>query len=224
TNDHAANGPNSAGGTALGVEGILEYRVLTHNFSAEYGRNSGGVISMVTRSGTNSFHGSAYEFLRNKVFDARNFFNQGELPPFTRNQFGAAFGGPIKKDRMFFFLNYEGLRQRQGRTFVSTVPDDNARNGLVPCTAAPTAACNTSTNLASPPLNPASLPYLRLYPVANASPCLQMKITEWAAATTAFPTKIISTCGTSFPPELRRSRVPAPLPRISKGAATTSFL
>ncbi|HYR83923.1 MAG TPA: TonB-dependent receptor [Terriglobia bacterium] len=167
TNDHAANGPNSAGGAALGVEGILEYRVLTHNFSAEYGRNSGGVVSMVTRSGTNAFHGSAYEFLRNKVFDARNFYNQDELPPFQRNQFGAAFGGPIKKDRMFFFVNYEGLRQRQGRTFVSTVPDANARNGLVPCTAAPTAPCNTSTNLASPPLNPASLPYLRLYPVAN---------------------------------------------------------
>jgi hypothetical protein len=155
-NDHAANGPNSAGGNALGVEGILEYRVLTHNFSAEYGRNSGGVISMVTRSGTNSFHGSAYEFLRNKVFDARNFFNPGELPPFKRNQFGGAVGGPVMKDRIFFFANYEGLRQRQGKTFISTVPDLNARKGLVP---------NASGQLVQMFLNPLSVPYLNLYPV-----------------------------------------------------------
>src|SRR6266849_2825354 len=131
-NDHAANGPNSAGGNALGVEGILEYRVLSHNFSAEYGRNSGAVISMVTRSGTNEFHGSAYEFIRNTVFNARNFFNTGGLPAFHRNQYGGALGGPIKKDKVFFFANYEGLRQRQGKTFISTVPDLNARKGQVP--------------------------------------------------------------------------------------------
>jgi len=166
-NDHAANGPNSAGGNALGVEGILEYRVLTHNFGAEYGRNSGAVVSMVTRSGTNQFHGSAYEFLRNNVFDARNFFNTGDLPPFRRNQFGAAAGGPIKKDKIFFFLNYEALRQRQGKPFIATVPDLNARKGLLPCAAVPTLVCNPTTKLAQVPTNPLSLPYLNMYPLPN---------------------------------------------------------
>ncbi len=157
-NDHAANGPNSAGGNALGVEGILEYRVLTHNFSAEYGRNSGGVVSMITRAGTNDFHGSAYEFLRNNVFDARNFFNTGALPAFRRNQFGAAVGGPVKKNKIFFFANYEGLRTRQGKTFIATVPDLNARKGLVP---------NAAGQLVQVTTNPASLPYLNMYPIPN---------------------------------------------------------
>src|SRR6202000_50329 len=109
-NDHAANGPNSAGGNALGVDGILEYRVLAHNFSAEYGRNSGAVVSMVTRSGTNDLHASIYEFVRNTVFNARNFFNPGGLPPYHRNQFGGSLGGAVKKDRVFYFVNYEELR------------------------------------------------------------------------------------------------------------------
>ena len=111
------------------MEGILEFRLLTHNFSAEYGRNAGGVVSAVTRSGTNEFHGSAYEFVRNNIFDARNFFNPGALPAFRRNQFGAAAGGRIIKDRIFFFANYEGLRQRQGNTVIAAVPDLNARQG-----------------------------------------------------------------------------------------------
>jgi hypothetical protein len=166
-NDHDVAGPNSAAGQALGVEGILEFRVLTHNFSAEYGRNSGAVVSQVTRSGTNDFHGSAYEFVRNNVFDARNFFNPGDLPAFRRNQFGASIGGHIIKDKLFFFGNYEGLRQRQGVTVIGSVPDDNSRQGLVPCSAAPTVACNTATNQAKVPVNPIVVPYLALWPRAN---------------------------------------------------------
>src|SRR6266852_1222245 len=166
-NDHDIAGPNSAAGQALGVEGILEFRVLTHNFSAEYGRNSGAVVSQVTRSGTNDFHGSAYEFVRNNVFDARNFFSPGSLPAFRRNQFGAAVGGKIVKDRIFFFANYEGLRQRKGVTTISSVPDANARQGFLPCTAAPTAVCNQTTKLAQVTLNPNVIPYLNLYPLAN---------------------------------------------------------
>jgi len=119
------------------VEGILEFRLLTHNFSAEYGRNGGGVISAVTRSGTNELHGSVYEYVRNNIFDARNFFNivnapaPSPLPAFRRNQFGAAAGGRIIKDKLFFFANYEGLRQRQGNTVTASVPDLNARKGFV---------------------------------------------------------------------------------------------
>ena len=158
-NDQAGNGPNSsAGGQALGVEGVLEFRLLTHNYSAEYGRSSGAIMSMVTRGGTNEFHGSAYEFLRNSAMDARNFFNPGALPPFRRNQFGASLGGPIKKDRLFFFFNYEGLRIGQGITVLDLVPDALARQGLVP---------NAAGVLQQVTLNPAVLPFLALYPLPN---------------------------------------------------------
>ncbi len=155
-NDASSEGPGSAAGLSLGVEAIREFRVLTHNFSAEYGRNSGAVIPAVTRSGTNEFHGSAYEFLRNNVLDARNFFNPGALPPFRQNQFGASFGGPLKKDRIFFFANYEGFRQRQGVTVIANVPDANARNGLLP---------NASGVLQTVTLTPAVVPYVNMYPV-----------------------------------------------------------
>ena len=128
-NDATQNGHGGASGQSLGVEGILEFRIITHNFSAEYGRNAGGVVSSVTRSGTNQFHGSGYEFVRNNDFDARNFFNPGALPAYRRNQFGGAVGGPIKKDKLFFFFNYEGLRQNQGNTLIDTVPNANARLG-----------------------------------------------------------------------------------------------
>jgi carboxypeptidase family protein/TonB-dependent receptor-like protein len=158
TNDSTA-GRGSASGQALGVEGILEFRVLTHNFGAEYGRNSGAVVSAVTRSGTNAFHGSAYEFVRNNLFDARNFFNPGDLPAFRRNQFGAALGGRLIRDQVFFFVNYEGLRQRQGITNIASVPDANARQGSVPDP--------TTGQLRPVTLNPAVVPYINLYPLPN---------------------------------------------------------
>ena len=157
-NDADQGGSGSASGEIMGIEGILEFRVLTHNFSAEYGRNAGAVISSVTRSGTNAFHGSVYEFLRNNVFDARNFFNPGALPAFRRNQFGAAVGGPIKKDKLFFFANYEGLRVAQGLTVIATVPDANARAGFVP---------NSAGQLQKVTVNTAVVPYLNLYPLPN---------------------------------------------------------
>jgi carboxypeptidase family protein/TonB-dependent receptor-like protein len=157
-NDSTNNGHGSAAGQSLGVEGILEFRLLTHSFSAEYGRNGGGVISAVTRAGTNDLHGSVYEFVRNNIFDARNFFNPGALPAFRRNQFGAAAGGRIVKDRVFFFANYEGLRERQGNTVIASVPDLNARQGLLP---------NAAGQLQAVTLNPAAVPYLNLYPVPN---------------------------------------------------------
>jgi hypothetical protein len=99
-------------------------------YSAEYGRNSGAIVNIATRSGSNQYHGEAFEFIRNNALDARNFFNPVGQPmsPFKRNQFGAAFGGPIKKDRTFFFLSYEGLRQRQGLTLNTTVLSNAQRN------------------------------------------------------------------------------------------------
>ena len=170
-NDFTNNGPGSAAGLSLGVEAIREFRVLTHNFSAEYGRNAGAIISAITRSGTNQFHGSAFEFVRNNIFDARNFFKIAQapapspLPAYRQNQFGASFGGPLRKDRIFFFLNYEGYRQRQGVTSITSVPDLNTRQGLLP---------NPTTGVLTPVgpgpnngLNPAVVPYLNLYFLPN---------------------------------------------------------
>src|SRR5438552_2240051 len=108
-------------GTSLGIEGIAEFQTLTNTYSAEFGGN-GAVINSATRSGTNSFHGSVYEFLRNNALDARNFFEQKSAAPFRRNQFGASVGGPVKRSKAFFFFNYEGLRQHLDQSFQAFVP------------------------------------------------------------------------------------------------------
>ncbi len=150
------NGPaGSAAGTALGTESIREFRVETNSYSAEFGRNSGGQINAISKSGGNDFHGSLYEFHRNDNLDARNFFDRQPLgkPEFKRNQFGVTLGGPIKADRTFFFGSYEGLRERLGRTIGTFVPDANARQGILPS--------GTVT------VNPAIKPYLDLYPLPN---------------------------------------------------------
>lgn len=113
-------------------DAISEFRVQTNSDSAEYGRYSGGVINLTTKSGGNEFHGSAYEFLRNKVLNAGTFFgNQtgAGKPAFTQNQFGVNVGGPIRKDKLFFFFAYEGFRLRQGQTFVLSVPTLDELNG-----------------------------------------------------------------------------------------------
>jgi hypothetical protein len=127
-NDYSNGAPGSVLGDNLGVDAVEQFSVLGSNYPAEYGRTSGGVINAVTRSGTNAFHGSIYEFLRNSALDARNFFDR-KIPPFKRNQFGASGGGPIQKGRTFFFADYEGLRQSLGVTQVNKVPSAAARNG-----------------------------------------------------------------------------------------------
>ncbi len=125
--------PGSAAGVLLGVDAVLEFQVLTNAYSAEFGRSAGGVINAVTRSGTNDVHASAFEFHRNSALDARNFFDPpGTKPEFTRHQFGAVAGGPLQRNRTFFFGVYEGLIERLGITGVTAVPDDNARMGLLP--------------------------------------------------------------------------------------------
>jgi hypothetical protein len=130
-NDYANGGPGSLLGGNLGVDAIQEFSVLTSNYSAEYGKTSGGVVNAITRSGTNQFHGSAYEFLRNSALDARNFFDGPTVPPFKRNQFGASAGAPIRKDRTFIFGDYEGIRQSLGTTADSKVLSPDARNGIL---------------------------------------------------------------------------------------------
>src|SRR5467141_2092220 len=130
-NDYANGAPGSVLGGNLGVDAIQEFSVLTSNYSAEYGKTSGGVVNATTRSGTNSFHGSGYEFLRNSTLDAANFFEAGKRTPFKRNQFGGAIGGPIVKNRTFFFADYEGIRQSKGIADVSFVPSPAARSGII---------------------------------------------------------------------------------------------
>jgi Carboxypeptidase regulatory-like domain/TonB-dependent Receptor Plug Domain/TonB dependent receptor len=127
-NDYSNGAPGSVLGDNLGIDAVEQVSVLGSNYPAEYGRTSGGVINAVTRSGAKAFHGDLYEFLRNSALDARNFFD-GKIPPFKRNQFGGSAGGPIQKDRMFIFGDYEGLRQSLGVTTVDTVPSAAARAG-----------------------------------------------------------------------------------------------
>jgi hypothetical protein len=118
-------------GTSLGVEAIAEFQTMTNTYSAEFGGN-GAVINAATKSGTNGFHGSAYDFLRNSALDARGFFDPNYVPPFRKNQFGGSLGGPVKKDKAFFFVNYEGIRQALGQSTPVFVPSASVRASAVP--------------------------------------------------------------------------------------------
>ncbi len=128
-NDYSNGAPGSVLGSNLGVDAVEEFSVLTSNYSAEYGRTSGGVVNAVTKSGTNVLHGTAYEFLRNSALDARNTFDGPKKPPFRRNQFGASAGGPVIKDKTFLFGDYEGDRQATGISQPITVPSTSAWAG-----------------------------------------------------------------------------------------------
>src|SRR5438309_2126408 len=124
--------PEGASRQMLGVEAVREFNVLTDTYSAEYGKRAGGQINIVTTSGTNQLHGTVFEYLRNNVLDARNFFDQTiGAPPFKRNQFGGSLGGPLKKDKMFLFGTYEGYQERLSRSSASIVPGTFARKGLL---------------------------------------------------------------------------------------------
>jgi hypothetical protein len=127
-NDYSNGAPGSVLGDNLGIDAVEQVSVLGSNYPAEYGRTSGGVINAVTRTGTDAFHGSLYEFLRNSSLDARNFFDR-KIFPFRRNQFGGSAGGPIRRGHTFFFGDYEGLRQSLGVTTVDTMPSAAARSG-----------------------------------------------------------------------------------------------
>jgi hypothetical protein len=174
-NDYSNGGPGSVEGSTLGVDAVQEFSVLTSNYSAEYGRTSGGIVNAVTKSGTNSFHGDLYEFLRNSALDARNFFDPAQIPAFRRNQFGAALGGPILKDRTFFFADYEGLRENQGVTATVPVPSLAARQGIL-CSIPQPGPGGCTPHKVTGAFNPdpvtgidkAVLPYLGLWGAPNA--------------------------------------------------------
>jgi hypothetical protein len=155
-NDYSNSAPGSVLGADLGSDAVAEFSVLSSTYPAEYGRSSGGVINAITRSGSNQFHGSVYEFLRNSALDAHNFFDTTR-PPFKRNQFGATAGGPIFKDHTFIFGNYEALRQSLGITQVNTVPTATARAGHL--------AGGDVT------VDQLVVPYLAIWPLPNTGSC-----------------------------------------------------
>jgi len=153
--------PGGTSGQMLGVDAVREFNLLSDTYGAEYGKHPGAQVTIVTQSGTNQWHGSVFEYLRNNALDAPNFFDPGSAPPFRRNQFGGSTGGPIQKDKTFIFANYEGFRQSLHQTSVAFVPDAAARSGaFVPlgsgCPEAAQAACAAEVT---------SL--LNLWPVAN---------------------------------------------------------
>lgn len=149
--------PYGAGGQLLGVEAVREFNVLADTYGAGYGKRAGGQINIVTSSGTNQLHGDIYEYLRNSDFDARNFFDQTiGTPGFKRHQFGGTLGGPLQKDKMFLFGNYEAFRQRLAVSSAAVVPGAFARKGLLP------------DGSAVPALKPAMLDYANAFwPVPN---------------------------------------------------------
>ena len=157
-NDFTNSPAGSAASTALGTEMVHEFRVESNAYSAEYGRNYGGQINVITKSGSNDFHGSLFEYHRNDALDARDYFDGDEKPEFRRNQFGFTLGGPIKKDRTFFFVGYEGLRERLGRNIQTVVPNEAARDGILPAPGGGTIQV---------PVDPAVRPYLDEYPLPN---------------------------------------------------------
>lgn len=153
--------PGGVSQQLLGVDAVREFNILRDSYGAEYGKHPGAQVLIVSQSGSNELHGSLYEFLRNSAFDARNFFDGPSVPGFQRNQFGAALGGPIKKDKTFLFGNWEELRQHLHQTGVDLVPDTNARNGFLPCNIAKTAPN---------PCLPSALKFVGVSPLISAWP------------------------------------------------------
>jgi len=123
--------PGGTSGQLLGVEAVREFNVVSDTYGANYGKRTGAQISIITASGQNNVHGSVYEFLRNSALDARNYFDQAQIPEFQRNDFGAALGGPLRRDKLFVFGNYEGYRQRLGLSDLTFVPDAAARAATI---------------------------------------------------------------------------------------------
>ncbi|MGA7858534.1 MAG: carboxypeptidase-like regulatory domain-containing protein, partial [Terracidiphilus sp.] len=150
--------PGGTSGQLLGVDAVREFNVATDTYGASYGKRDGAQVSIVTTSGTNQLHGTAFEFLRNSALDARNYFDAGSIPEFQRNQFGGSLGGPIRRNKLFLFGNYEGFRQNWGLSAVTLVPDDEARLGYLP---------NSSGTEQYVGVNSAVQPLLALWPVVN---------------------------------------------------------
>jgi hypothetical protein len=150
--------PGGTSGELLGVDAVREFNVVTDTYGAGYGKRDGAQVSIVTSSGTNEVHGSAFEFLRNSALDARNYFDQARIPEFQRSQFGGSLGGPLRKDKLFLFGNYEGFRQNWGLSAVTLVPDSEARAGYLP---------NATGQEEYVGVNPSVAPLLSLWPAQN---------------------------------------------------------
>ncbi|MDH4065864.1 MAG: TonB-dependent receptor, partial [Acidobacteriota bacterium] len=159
-NDMTNAPASSAAGTALGMDMVQEFRVETNAYSAEFGRMAGGQVNVLTKAGTNAVRGSVFEYHRNDALDAKNYFDVGDQPPFRRNQFGGTLGGPVRRDKLFYFLGYEGLRENLGQTITSSVPDENARRGLLPDPANPGRFLTIG-------VDPGVSPFLNEYPLPN---------------------------------------------------------
>ena len=151
--DISDKAPSSLSGALLGVDAVQEFSVQTHGYSAEFGRAAGGIVSVVTKSGTNRFSGSAFEFHRDSALDARGYFDPADPPGFLRNQFGGSLGGPVRRNRLFFFGSYEGLRDRNVVTRSARLPDQAAHQGLLP---------DGSGGLRRVTIHPTAQPYLSL--------------------------------------------------------------
>src|SRR5438128_386739 len=156
-------------GQQLGVEAIREFALLQNNYGAQYGRASGGVVNAVTQSGTNTIHGTVFEFLRNEKMDARDYFLDPRLPkaPLKRNQFGVALGGPLRKDRTFFFLNYEGVRQHAGTSFLGSLLTPETRQGRITGCPSGRSSCSREEAIVTRTVNvdPNMVPLMNLLPL-----------------------------------------------------------
>lgn len=150
--------PGGTSGQLLGVDAVREFNVVSDTYGAGYGKRDGAQVSIVTTSGTNQLHGTGFEFLRNSALDARNYFDQGTIPEFQRNQFGGSLGGPVRKEELFLFGNYEGFHQAWGLSAVTLVPDKEARLGYLP---------NSSGVETFVGVNAAVQPLLALWPAQN---------------------------------------------------------
>jgi outer membrane receptor protein involved in Fe transport len=166
-NDYTNGSPGSVIGANLGTDAIQEFSVLTTDYTAEYGRTSGAIINSITKSGENTVHGVIFGFFRNASLDAKNYFDSATnpIPPFQRYQYGGAIGGPIVKDKTFFFAAYEGVRQDRSTTFTDQVPSAAARLGTI-CTLPPLPAPQTPT-CTNVGVSPAVQPYLAFWPLGN---------------------------------------------------------
>ena len=207
-NDQFNAGPGSqANGGNLGVDAIQEYSVITDNQSAEYGREAGGVINAVTTAGTNDFHGTAFEFLRNSALDSKTFFDPTttKIPPFRRNQFGGSLGGPIQKGKTFFFVAYEGLRQYLNTSTPIIVPSASARMG----TLAIWKWLSTTATGCQVTVNPSIVTALTLFPtcptlVAGFPPTRRYAL--WFCPTSPAENFVDARVDRTFSPERQRRR------------------
>src|SRR2546427_7187262 len=181
--------PQGISGSLLGVDAVREFNVLGHTYGAEYGKRAGAQVTIVTTSGTNQWRGAVFEYLRNSALDTRNFFDVANapdptpVPQFQRNQFGGALGGPIRRDKMFFFANYEAFRERLAVSQFGYVPSRQARQGLLP---------NASGQyVQAPNLEPRMLPFFRYWPEPNGPELLLNGLATGTAVYSANPKRAV---------------------------------